>query len=72
MANTQRANPGDRFQVPPSVTKWHMTRRLWRGRGSRPDSSDSADSLAQAFGLDTPKPPAGDKPKGSAGGKPTS
>jgi hypothetical protein len=67
MANTQKANPADRFRLPPSVTKWHMTRRFLRGR--RPEGEETADSLPQAFRLDVAKPPAGDKPRAPQGGK---
>ena len=69
MANTQKANPADRFRTPESVTKWHLTRRLLRGRGYRPESEESVDSLPQAFRLEVSKPYPGEKPKPSHGGK---
>jgi hypothetical protein len=63
MANTQKANPADRFRTPASVAKWHLTRRLQRGRGYRPDNGDTAENLPQAFRLDLSKPGAGEKAK---------
>ena len=62
MATTPKASPADRFGTPPSVAKWHLTRRLLRGRGYQPDTDDTAESLPQAFRLAS-TPAAGDTSK---------
>lgn len=69
MANTQKAHAADRFRTPPSVTRWHMTRRLLPGRGDRPEAEQAAGSLPQAFRLDVSKSAAADRPRPSQGGK---
>jgi len=69
MANTQKANPADRFRIPESVAKWHLTRRIVRSRRPRPDTGEIADDIVQAFRLYVSKPPAGEKSKSSPGGK---
>jgi len=68
MANTQKANQADRFRTPASVAKWHLTRRLARGRRSRPETEETAETLAQAFRLE-PYKPASDKAKTAPGAR---
>lgn len=63
MAITLKASPADRFRTPASVATWHIARRLLRGRGYRPETDETAESLPQAFRLDPPPRDASDKSK---------
>jgi hypothetical protein len=69
MAQTDRANPRDRFRTPASVTEWHLTRRILRSRAGKPEDGETADTLVQAFRLELPRVAAGDRAKTTPGGK---
>ena len=63
MDTKKKANRSDRFETPASATRWHLAKRLLRGKGYRPDSDTTADSLPQAFRLEAPAPAAGERAK---------